>query len=236
MKDDTGYDSISEDYIAHVERPDSWNNLYERPSMLARLPSLKDKNVLDIGCGAGFYTEHALNQGANVTALDVSQSLLDRIKQLNNTARLKTVCADLSEPLTMLQPESFDYVIGSLVIHYIKDWASLFKEIHRVMKKDGVFFISTHHPYLVLDYPPLKGTSYFDTVLVEDIWGRKDKPFKVHYYTRPLTDILKPVIESQFKIIGIDEPKPDERYKQTNPEFYRRLSERPGFLFITLGK
>jgi hypothetical protein len=113
---------------------------------------------------------------------------------------------------------------------------SLFKEIHRVMRLGGMFFISTHHPYLVLDYPLLKGTSYFDTVLVEDVWGRKDKPFKVHYYTRSLTDTLKLVIESQFKIISIDEPKPDERYKQTNPEFYKRLSEKPGFLFITLGK
>ena len=236
MKEDTSYDSISEEYIAHVERPDSWNNLYERPCMLARLPALKDKNVLDIGCGAGFYTEHALKQGANVTALDASQSLLDKISQRNNSAGLKTLCADLSEPLTMIQPDSFDYVIGSLVIHYIKDWTSLFKEIYRVMKKGGVFFISTHHPYLVLDYPPLKGTSYFDTVLVEDVWGRKNTPFKVRYYTRPLTDVLKPVIESRFKIISIDEPRPDEKYKQSNLEFYNRLSERPGFLFITLGK
>jgi SAM-dependent methyltransferase len=236
MKEDTGYDSISEVYIAHAERPDSWNNLYERPSMIARLPALEGKHVLDIGCGAGFYTEYALKQGADVTALDASQSLLDKISQRNSSARLKTLCADLSLPLTMIQPDSFDYVIGSLVIHYIKDWTALFKEIYRVMKKGGLFFISIHHPYLVLDYPLLKGTNYFDTVLVEDVWGRKNNPFKVHYYTRSLNDTLKPVIESQFKIISIDEPKPDEKNKQTNPELYNRLSERPGFLFITLGK
>jgi 2-polyprenyl-3-methyl-5-hydroxy-6-metoxy-1,4-benzoquinol methylase len=69
----TNYDSIAlEDYLNHIERPTSWNNLYERPQMLSLLPALQGKNVLDIGCGTGFYTEHALNAGANVTAIDIS--------------------------------------------------------------------------------------------------------------------------------------------------------------------
>jgi ubiquinone/menaquinone biosynthesis C-methylase UbiE len=74
----TSYDSIDIDvYTAHVERPTSWNNLYERPQMLSLLPALQGKNVLDIGCGTGFYTEHALNAVANVTAIDISQKMLD---------------------------------------------------------------------------------------------------------------------------------------------------------------
>ena len=52
----TNYDSIVEDYIAHTERPNSWNNLYERPYMLSKLRSLQDKHVLDLGCGSGFLT------------------------------------------------------------------------------------------------------------------------------------------------------------------------------------
>jgi len=45
----TKYDSIIEDYLAHVERPDSWNNLYERPYMLSQFPSFHEKTywILD---------------------------------------------------------------------------------------------------------------------------------------------------------------------------------------------
>ena len=39
VSDITNYDSIAEIYLAHIERPNSWNNLYERPYMLSRIHS-----------------------------------------------------------------------------------------------------------------------------------------------------------------------------------------------------
>lgn len=232
----TNYDSIAEVYIAHEERPDSWNNLYERPYMLSQFPSFKNKHVLDLGAGSGFYSEYALRLGARVTAIDVSKVLIDKLSSRLHSTSFKTFCADIARPLSFLEADSFDYIICSLVIHYVKDWGPLLVELYRVLKKRGKVFISTHHPSLVLYYRLLRGTNYFDTVLVEDIWGSKDHPFKVHYYTRSLTSTLKPIIDSKFKIISIDEPLPDERCKQQYPEKYKRLSERPGFLFIVLGK
>jgi ubiquinone/menaquinone biosynthesis C-methylase UbiE len=138
--------------------------------------------------------------------------------------------------LTFIPTDSIDYVICSLAIHYVKDWEPLLGELYRILKNGGVLFISTHHPFLVLDYPPFRDISYFDTTLVVDTWGKQDRPFKVRYFTRSLANMLKPIINSQFKIISIEEPPPDERCGQVSPRVYRSLSERPGFLFITLGK
>jgi hypothetical protein len=73
--------------------------------------------------------------------------------------------------------------------------------------------------------------------MVEDTWGSGgNHPFKVHYYIRPLEEVLKPIIQSKFKIVSIEEPLPTERCKEISPETYERLSERPGFLFIVLEK
>jgi len=232
----TNYDSISAIYLAHTERPDSWNNLYERPYMLSQFPSFFGKHVLDLGCGSGFYTEYALVQGGIVTAIDASQILVDRLKKHFADQKAKFICADIAQPLSFIEPEAFDYVICSLVIHYVKDWPPLLAELFRIMKKDGLLFISTHHPYLVLDYSLLKNVNYFETTFVEDTWGKKKNPFKVHYYTRSLTATLKPVINSRFKILDINEPLPDDRCQQISPETYQRLRKRPGFLFITLQK
>jgi SAM-dependent methyltransferase len=236
VSETTNYDSIADIYITHTERQDSWNNLYERPCMIFQFPSFKGKNILDVGSGSGFYTEYALHQGAYVTAIDASKLLLNRLSARLNTPSLRTICADIAKPLSPLDSDSFDYIICSLVLHYIKDWEPLLAELHRVMKVGGRIFISTHHPYLVLQYSLLKDNNYFDTVLVEDTWGQEESSFKVHYYTRPLKETLKPIINSQFKIISIDEPLPNERCKILSPRTFQRLTEEPGFLFITLEK
>ncbi len=232
----TSYDSIDlEAYIRHIERPLSWNNLYERPYVISRLPALRDKNVLDIGCASGFYTEYALNTGANVTAADISKAMTDRLTSRIKSPKLNTICADISQTMPFLEPDTFDCVIASLVFHYIKDWEPLLAELYRVMKNGGRLVISTHHPFSMYLY--LKPESYFDFKLVEDTWGAKGpRPFKVNYYIRPLTEVLRPIIQSKFKIISIDEPLPDERCKEMAPETYKKLGEKPGFLFIVLEK
>lgn len=235
VSETTNYDSIADIYIAHTECQDSLNNLYERPCMISQFPSFKGKNILDVGCGSGFYTEYALHQGAYVTAIDASKLLLNRLSARLNTPSLRAICADIIKPLS-LDADSFDYIICSLVLHYIKDWGPLLAELHRVIKVGGQIFISTHHPSLVLQYSLLKDVNYFSTVLVEDTWGQGKGSFKVRYYTRPLKETLKPVLNSQFKIICIDEPLPNERCKNISPRTFKRLTEEPGFLFITLEK
>ena len=232
----TSYDSVDiEVYLKHVEHPLSWNNLYERPAMIARLPSLKGKNVLDIGCASGFFTKHALDNGASVTAVDVSKTMIDRLESSIKSTNLKLFCADISRPMPFLSSSAYDCAICSLILHYVKNWSPLLTELYRVLKKGGRVVISTHHPFDMYQY--LKLPSYFEFRLVEDTWGAKGfHPFKVRYYARPLNEVLRPIIKSKFKIVSIDEPLPDERCKELAPETYKRLMERPGFLFIMLGK
>ncbi len=230
------YDNLPvEDYIAHVERPLSWNNLYERPAMIERLPALKGKNVLDIGCASGYYTEYALNQGARVTAVDISRKMLEKLAEKIKSPGLKIQQANAGQPMPFLKADSYDCVICSLMLHYIKDWNPVFTELYRVMKKGGRLVISTHHPFEIYLY--MKPESYFDFKLVEDTWGSGGPhSFKVWYYMRPLNDVLRPIVNSKFKIISIDEPLPTEKCKELAPEVYKKLMERPRFLFIVLEK
>jgi SAM-dependent methyltransferase len=231
----TNYDSIAEIFLAHIARPDSWNNLYERPHTLSRLPALRDKNVLDLGCSSGFFTEHTLEKGAHVTAVDASKKLIDRLASRIKSPKLKLFYADIAQPMPFLESASFDCVICSLVIDYVKDWGLLLAELYRVLKKGGRLVISTHHPFAM--YLHFKQYGYFEFKLVGDTWGlTTGRPFKTHYYIRPLSETLRPIIESEFKIISIDEPLPTEKCKEIDPKTYERLSERPAFLFIVLEK
>ena len=175
--------------------------------------NVSGKKVLDAGCGFGFYSIYCAKQGASVTAVDISRRMIERLASRLKSPKLKLVQANITRPMPFFDTESFDCIICSLVLHYIKDWELLLAELYRVMKKDGKMVISPHHPMNMYLY--LKTESYVDFKLVEDTWGeRGSRPFKVHYYIRPLNEVLRPIIKSQFNIINIDEPLPDEKCKE----------------------
>lgn len=235
----TNYDLIAERFVEHAGRLDSWNNLYERPNTIARLPELKGKNVLDLGCSTGFFTEYALGKGADVTAVDASQKLIDRLMKKIKSPKVRLHCADIGQPMTFLKSASFDVIICSLVLDYVKDWKPVFEEFYRVVKKGGRVIISTGHPFAQYLYMQRIGRSesYFAFEMYKDVWARRGaQPFTTHYYIRPLHEVLRPIVQSKFKIISIDEPAPDERCKEISPETYEQLIERPGFLFFVLEK
>ena len=231
----TSYDHIAEIFVEHAGDPDSWNNLYERPYMLGRLPALEGKKVLDLGCSTGFYTEYALKKDATVTAIDVSQKLIDRLAARTDSPKLTLHRADIGCPMPFLESNSFGLIIASLVLDYIKNWGALFEELYRVLVNDGRLIFSVSHP--TASFLHIQPDSYYDFKLVEDTWARNsDKPFKTRYYIRPLTEILKPVIQSKFKVESIEEMLPDESLRESHPELYQRLIERPGFMCIEMVK
>jgi len=231
----TNYDAIAEVYTNKVENDLSYNNLYERPYWLSVFTSFTGKNVVDVGSGTGFYSFYALEQQAeSVIAVDASQKMLDFIAENDESKKIKLYKADLQNGLSMLESDSQDIIICSLVLHYVENWESVITDFYRVLKKGGKLYVSTHHPFA--DYLFLKKESYFAKYLLEDTWNTKDVPFKVHYFTRSLTDLLKPFLNSSFKIKAIEEPQPTAKCLELAPKTYQKLLEKPAFIFLTLEK
>lgn len=230
----TNYDKIASTYLHHANDKLSWNNLYERPYMLSVFDDFRGKKVLDAGCGTGFYSKFAIEKKAEVIAVDASQKMLDHVNETISSSALNLYKADLANGLPFVQNDSQDYIICSLALHYIENWETIINDFYRILKKNGKIYISTHHPFA--DYLLLKKKSYFDTYLVEDTWGSGKKPFKVFYYTRPLTELLSPILKSAFKILSITEPLPTTECKILAPKIYKKLNEQPAFLFLILQK
>jgi ubiquinone/menaquinone biosynthesis C-methylase UbiE len=228
----TNYDNIAGTYIEQVENKLSWNNLYERPYMISIFDDFRNKNVLDLACGTGYYSFYALEQKASVTSVDASQNMLNYIQQKDESKKIKLIKADLSKGLPFIKDDSQDYIICSFLLHYIENWDIIINDFYRILRKKGKIYISIQHPFE--DYLHLKKKSYFDKYFVEDTWGLKGKQYKVHYYTRSLTDLLRPFLKSEFKILNIEEPLPTEKCKKLAPEIYQRLAERPAFIFLIL--
>jgi ubiquinone/menaquinone biosynthesis C-methylase UbiE len=228
MRGPTEYDSIATRYAAGVdERP--WNALYERPATLALLPKLDGLDILDAGCGHGWYAEYFIQHGARVTGIDRSERMVDIARQrLGKTARL--IHGDASD-LPMLGDASFDLVVSPLVLHYVEDLRRMFSEWARVLRPRGTVVFSTHNP--VRTATVVERGQLFPT-LVEEEWRWLNT--KMRYYQRSLRDITDPMTAAGFVLEELSEPTPSEALRQKDPRGYDRLIELPAFIFVRARK
>jgi 2-polyprenyl-3-methyl-5-hydroxy-6-metoxy-1,4-benzoquinol methylase len=81
------YDDIADSYAAGVDSA-PYNALYERPAMLQLLPPLPGTRVLDAGCGPGWYAAALATQGASVTAIDASATMIRHARERFTSAPL----------------------------------------------------------------------------------------------------------------------------------------------------
>jgi SAM-dependent methyltransferase len=96
---------------------------------------LKNKWVLDVGCGSGRFAEIALNAGAKVVALDYSSAVDACKKNFLNHPNLYVVQGDIYELPFDLDTFSFVYSLG--VLQHTPDPKSAFMALPLVLKKEG---------------------------------------------------------------------------------------------------
>lgn len=222
------FDQLASVYENTVDTTSLYNTEYERPSMLAQLPQdLTNMNVLDAGCAAGWYTHQLLQRGANVVATDMSQEMVNATKRRVGE-KATVLCLDIEENLPF-ENNSFDVIINSLTLHYLKDWKHTFSEFKRILKPNGLFLFSIHHPFT--DVRLLEDANYYSTELIIDKWKKEGKSFKVPFYRRPLQSILNETVH-YFSIEEVIEPIPTINFKEQAPEKYEKLMKSPQFLMI----
>ena len=107
---------------------------------------LKNRDVLELGCGTGKNTVWLAERARNVTALDFSAAMIARAHERLSTPNVKFVRHDVRDPWP-LQAESVDVVVGNLILEHVHDLAPVFFEAARVLRHDGQLFICELHPY-----------------------------------------------------------------------------------------
>jgi ubiquinone/menaquinone biosynthesis C-methylase UbiE len=138
------YDAMAVEYDRH-NASGAANSYYERPATIELLGDVQGKAVLEVGCGAGPLTECLVDHGAEVVACDVSAAMLE-IARSRVGERAELHHHDVTEPLTFLEAASVDLVVASLVFHYLRDWVTPLRELHRVLRPTGSIVMSIHHP------------------------------------------------------------------------------------------
>jgi SAM-dependent methyltransferase len=225
----TDYDTIADRYAEEIDAQ-PWNSLYERPTTLSLLPDVAGKDVLDAGCGGGWYSEQLLDRGARVVAIDRS-ARMRAIAEKRLGGRVRVAEADITDLGKAFADASFDLVLCSLVLHYVADLAAAFAECTRVLRPEGVLIFSTHHPFNTAGFGKNASLdlNYLHAQVVEEEWKWLGT---MRYWRRPLRDLTEPLSRVGFVIERICEPDPGEALKFADPKGYERLRGFPAFIFV----
>jgi len=135
-------------FQAYAQLPRSLNGLEaapEWPALRAMLPSVRDRHVLDLGCGYGWFCRWARENGAGqVTGVDVSEKMLARARTLTNDPAISYRCADLEA--IRLQATTYALVYSSLTFHYLENLEALLAGVRAALLPQGKLVFSVEHP------------------------------------------------------------------------------------------
>jgi len=98
-----------------------------------------NSNVLEIGCGTGYFTKEIVKTKAKICAIDISEDLISIARNEINDENIEFKIENAYE---MTYPDNtFDFVIGSSVLHHLEMDKSV-SEIYRVLKPGGAIFFT----------------------------------------------------------------------------------------------
>ena len=116
-----------------------------RLDWIQSMVALKDKQVLDVGCGGGILSDAMARVGAKVTGIDLATKSL-KVAQLH---ALETQTPNVSyrevsaEALAAEQPACFDVVTCMEMLEHVPDPASVVQACATLVKPGGWVFFST---------------------------------------------------------------------------------------------
>ncbi|MDM7986811.1 MAG: class I SAM-dependent methyltransferase [Smithella sp.] len=147
--------------------------------------------------------------GANVTSCDISENQLANAKKIAEQYEwgkfIKFVCADTMR-LDGIPEDIYDFVYTSNGVHvWINDLYSMYKNIHRIMKPNGVYMMYDIHPFLRPFDDDLKIKKPYDMT------GPFETKEEVTFAWRVM-DIMNAILASGLSITHIEEMFTEKDY------------------------
>ncbi len=216
-----------------------WTKAMEHPHLMALLPDLAGRRVLDLGCGAGQLAFHLAERGAaEVVGVDLSECMLELARSERGHPRVSYLRAAMED--VEFAPAHFDLVVSSLAFHYVADYGRLARRIAGWLAPGGVLVYSTEHPIYtardpadgwVLDGEGRRLHWALDGYAEEGFREQRWIAAGVQKYHRTMATLLNGLIDAGLSIERVVEPLPDTAFLGRRPEAIDER-RRPTFLLI----
>jgi SAM-dependent methyltransferase len=209
----------------------------EWPALRAMVGDVRGLNIVDLGCGYGWFCRWAREHGAHrVVGIDVSARMLEQARARTSDAGIEYQQADLDQ--LELPTDTFDLAYSSLALHYIVDLARLLGTVHEALRPGGRFVFSVEHP--IFSAPQ-------DQSWLSDSAGRRTWPVNGYLEEGPRTtswiadgvikqhrsvgSYVNALLEQGFSLCRLEDWGPSEAQVAQRPEWACER-DRPPFLLV----
>lgn len=124
---------------------------FEIQWMKKKRPLRPGARILEIGCGRGAGARIILEvfQPARFHALDLDTEMIRKARNHLPWYRGKETAFFVADATHLPYPDGiWDVVFGFGVLHHVPDWRRALKEIARILKAEGVYFLEEIYPSL----------------------------------------------------------------------------------------
>lgn len=217
------------------------------PCVERLLGDIRNKRLLDAGCGEGYLSLHYARLGAIVSGVDISPSLLHAARSAAEEENIEVefregdVCR-----LADYQDESFDFVLCNLVLLNVPCFEDAIRQFARVLRRGGSLVVSLVHPAFDFYGPgqwemgekdPKTGRrrgrqfvmdNYFVEMEYERYWKKRDGtdfPSPISFFHRTMSTYVRAMSSAGLWVDAIEEPLPPP-----DDDFFERERRIPFFL------
>ena len=203
--------------VESASKPNLGKVFVTAPNLLRALGDVEGKDVLELGCGNGYWLRLLARAGARTTGIDLAENQITAAKSWDDpiTSKIDYRVGDVSEALDL--QGKFDIIFFEHVLLEIPDKNELYSAIQNAantLKEGGMLFISDIHPFAPSSRPAniriADDFNYFDSGAPFEIQSRRVDGEIIYYKDVHWTlgDIAGAITNAGLKITEIAEPKP----------------------------
>jgi SAM-dependent methyltransferase len=139
----TDWGSVADWYDGVVEGDNSYQKNVIEPNLLRMLGDIKNKKVLDIACGQGYFSNLMSLSGAEVTGFDLGADLIKIAKEKNKKVNFQVLNAEnFAENIK----DKFDIAVCVLALQNIENAKKVLENAKKILNTNGIFIIILNHP------------------------------------------------------------------------------------------